>query len=436
MPKESAVLQMQFMEANASAQIFGEELLPSVSNYFRGSDPDDWQAEIPNYGKVKYQDLYPGVDLVFYGIDSGLKYDFIVNPGKDPGIIKLNFNGSEDTYIKENGDLVLLVNGTEIVHQAPYIYQEIGGSKVNVPGKYQLNNGVVTFQVGDYNPEWPLVIDPVIEYSTYLGGSGYDQGTGVALDKDNNVFITGKTSSVEFPLTNAYDGELTQEGYYDVFVTKFDTQGDLIFSTYLGPSGLRVPDIAVDPEGNVYVAGVAAAGFPITTGVVDEKREHIEAFVTKLSADGGTLVYSTYLGGNNQDEIHDITVNADGNAYVAGYTFSTDFPVSDPAYQKTKSSWDTTRADGFLAKINSAGTQLDYATYFRGTNVHGIAVDGSGNAYITGDADSNLPLVGDPYQASYGGSGDVFLTKFDSTGIPAYSTFLGEVKRSGPGTLR
>ncbi|MBI4491031.1 MAG: SBBP repeat-containing protein, partial [Deltaproteobacteria bacterium] len=321
------VLRMKLVGANLNPEIAPEALVGKV-NYFIGNDASKWRTNIPTYANVHYQGVYPGVDLVYYGQQGQLEYDFIVSPGADPTAIRLAFEGAGKIEIDDQGDLVLSTDGGEIRLRKPFVYQEVDGVKKEIQGSYVLNPKSkiqnlksVGFQVAAYDVSKPLVIDPVLNYSTYLGGSGNDAGMGIAVDSTGNAYVTGYTDSVNFPTLNAVQGP---QGGTDAFVTKVSPNGSaLLYSTYLGGSGNDVGSgIAVDSAGNAYVTGSTdSTNFP-TSLALQFDQGATDAFVTKLSPNGSALLYSTYLGGAANDAGHGIAVDSTGNAYVTGYTDS------------------------------------------------------------------------------------------------------------------
>jgi Beta-propeller repeat/FG-GAP-like repeat len=433
--ERSAVLRVKLVGANREARVEGAEELPGRSNYFLGNDPSQWRINVPNYGRVKYGSVYPGVDLVYYGNEGQLESDFIVGAGKDAGAIRLRISGARRLRITREGNLEIKMGGGEVVLGKPIVYQRAksnGGSageteKQFIAGHYTMKGRQeVGFEVASYDKSEPLIIDPVLRYSTYLGGSGYDQGYAVAADASGNAYVTGYTYSTNFPTENPLAG--TTAGYSDVFVTKLNATGDaLVYSTYLGGSSYDAGyGIAVDAESNAYVTGYTySTNFPTANPYQSTLAGGDDAFVTKLNAAGNALIYSTYLGGSYGDEGNGIAVDAGGNAYVTGYTYSTNFPTENP-FQATSGG----NYDAFVTKLNAAGSALIYSTYLGGSDAesgNGIAVDAEGNAYVTGYTYStNFPTV-NAYQASLGGGDyDAFVTKFDGLGNAVfYSTYLG-----------
>jgi hypothetical protein len=420
---------MKVVGGNPDPEVSGVEELPGKSHYFIGADPSRWQRDVPHYARVRYHEVYPGVDLVFYGRQGGrLEYDFVVSPGADPRRIRLRFDGAERKSLDEEGKLVLRVGEGRLEQHAPFAYQEVEGQRQQVVASYVLHRGgEVGFEVGPYDKARPIVIDPALEYSTYLGGStDADYGRGIALDSAGNAYVTGGTSSADFPTLNPYQTDL---GYEDVFVTKFSPSGSgLVYSTYLGGSGYDSGyGIAVDGSGSAYVAGYTdSTDFP-TLNPFQSDQGDVDLFVTKLPPSGSSLVYSTYLGGSGNDSGLSragaiIAVDASGSAYVTGYTSSKDFPTLNP-YQAYQGG-----ADVVVTKLSPSGSSLVYSTYLGGSSTDfgsAIAVDGSGSAYVTGGTSSpDFPTLS-PYQAYQGGV-DAFVTKLSLSGSSlAHSTYLG-----------
>jgi uncharacterized protein (TIGR03437 family) len=418
-------LRTRLAGANALARITGEAPQASTSNYFVGSDPGKWHASVPNYGRVRYAGVYPGIDLVYYGKDGHLEYDWIVAPGADPAKIRMIFENTDQPRIDAQGDLVLAADHSEYRHRRPVIYQEIDGRRVPVAGRWILQGREGSFRIGRYDHSKELVIDPPLIYSTYLGGSGLDYAYAVAVDSIGNTYVTGGAGSTNFPTTSPLQSTL--KGAEDVFVTKINPSGTAkLYSTYLGGGG---PDeghgIAVDVQGNAYVTGSAGSiDFPTKNPVQATQGGSGDAFLAKLNATGSALVYCTYLGGNAIDAGSGVAVDTAGNAYIVGSTFSTDFPTKN-AFQSAKGA----QQDAFVAKLNAAGTAWVYVTYLGGNAVdqgNAIAVDAAGSAYVTGyTASTNFPLAS-PLRSSNAGSVNAFVTKVNPAGSAlVYSTYLG-----------
>ncbi|HVX64026.1 MAG TPA: SBBP repeat-containing protein, partial [Pirellulales bacterium] len=424
------VIDMQFVGANANATVTGLDKQQTVSNYFVGSDPSQWHTGIANYGQVEYQNLYSGISATFHGSQRQLEYDFNIAPGADPNQIQWQITGASGLSIDSSGNLLIHTAGGDLMEKAPNIYQNVNGTQVAVSGHFVLaGSDRVGFAVGSYDTSLPLVIDPTIVYSTYLGGSGADYGYGVAVDSSGNAYVTGYTNSTNFPTTaGAY--QTAYAGNEDAFVTKLNAAGSgLLYSTYLGGSSADSGyGIAVDDAGEAYVIGATAStDFPTTVGAYQTALSGTQdAFVTKLDATGGALAYSTYLGGSSSATGQAIVVNSSDNAYVTGYTNSADFPTTAGAYQTTSGGG----IDAFVTELNAAGSALIYSTYLGGSGTdegYGIALDSSDNAYITGDTQStNFPTTAGAFQTAYGGNGDAFVTELNAAGSSLeFSTYLG-----------
>jgi hypothetical protein len=458
-PHQSAVVRMQLLHSNRKAKIEGIQELPGHSNYFIGSDPKQWRSGLATYGKVKYENVYPGIDLVYYGNQRQLEYDFIVSPGADLKNITLAFKGAERLELDSVGNLLLHTQGGKLQQHKPIIYQVSGNGRKAVAGGYVLQGrNQVGFQVSEYDNSKPLVIDPQLVYSTYLGGSGDGgYGRGIAVDSAGFAYVTGVAASNDFPTTTgAFDttcGNGTCNGSVDnsdAFVTKLNAAGTaLVYSTYLGGSSSYEEGIgiAVDSAGSAYVTGrTASTDFPTTTGAFDTtcgtdgtcNGRKPDAFVTKLNAAGDALVYSTYLGGSSSYDVGEgIAVDSAGSAYVSGETASNDFPTTTGAFDRicgTTSCIENTSFDAFVTKLNAAGTALVYSTYLGGNGVehgHRIAVDSAGSAYVTGSTSSNdFPTTTGAFDTTChtctNAFGDAFVTKLNAAGDAlVYSTYLG-----------
>jgi hypothetical protein len=421
------VVAMRLVGANPASRSVGLDKLSGVSNYLIGNDPSKWHTGVPNYGEVDYQHAYRGIDLVYHGDQGQLEYDFVVKPGADPRAIWLAFDGTLGKAIDAQGNLVLHTSGGDVVEHAPTAYQVVDGVQHPVASRFVIGRaGNVGFQVGRYDRGRQLVIDPVLSYSTYLGGRGSDRGSAIAVDSSGNVYITGYTSSTNFPTKGPI--QPSSAGGADVFVTKLNPTGTaLVYSTYLGGSNQDIGNaIAVDSAGNAYVTGsTTSANFPTMSPLQGHLNGGEDAFLLKLNPAGTALVYSTYLGGSALDVAYGIAVDGSGNAYVTGTTPSTDFPVTPGAYQTTNPGGN----DAFVAKVNSTGSSLVYATYLGGdfgAHGSGIAVDGSGNAYVTGVTDSTNFATAGAYQTVNAGGNDAFVAKLNSAGSAlVYATYLG-----------
>jgi hypothetical protein len=478
-PASDAVLRMRLHNADPSAKTVGVEELRSKSNYFVGNDAKRWRSNVPTYSTVEYQAIYRGINLVYYSNEGRLEYDFVVAPGADPGQIQLDFLGNDEGIKQdEKGDLLLRVGKHEFHWRKPVVYQKKDGTREEVAAHYVIKGNRVEFAMANYDSGSTLFIDPLV-YSTYLGGSLVDEGLGIAVDGSGSVYITGGTRSTDFPtmgaLQSTYGG-----GDGDAFVAKIAPAGSLVYSTYLGGSLLDEGlGIAVDSSGDAYVTGLTTStNFPTMSPLQAANGGGIDAFVTELNSTGSALVYSTYLGGSGNDSAAGIAVDnagsahivgtttsndfptkrpfqsangggedafvtkispagsalvyssylggsgndvgtgiahRNGNVYVTGYTTSTDFPVANalqPAYGGGSS-------DAFVAKINPSGSALIYSTYLGGSKYDSsfaIAVDVTGNAYLTGATTStNFPTM-NPLQRTDRGGNDAFVTKINSSG--------------------
>jgi hypothetical protein len=421
--RDGSVERMKLLGANPKLRFEPLDKQPGISNYFIGNDPSKWRTNIANYGKVALRDVYPGIDLIFYGNERQLEYDWIVAPGADPKQIREKWDGPSQVTKNASGDLVL---SASLVQNRPVILQE--GKRIE--GGYVVRGREVAFDLAKYDVAKPLVIDPVLVYSTYLGGSGLDYGNGIAVDGTGNAYVTGWTFSTNFPTANPLQGSNASGGYgFDAFVTKINAAGSaLVYSTYLGGSGSDVGiSIGVDGSGNAYLTGgTSSTNFPAVNPLQASLGGVQNAFVTKINAAGSALVYSTYLGGSGDDLGYGIAVDGAGNAYVTGVTNSTDFPTTNPMQASNGGG----AFDAFVTKINAAGSAYVYSTYLGGSGDdigNGIAVDGAGNAYITGYTTStNFPTI-NPLQPSYGGGiADAFVTKINAAGSAlVHSTYLG-----------
>ena len=423
---------MRLAGASPNAKAKGQQPLPGKSNYFIGDDPQNWQTNIPTFASVRQQGVYPGIDVVFYGNAQQLEYDFVVAPQADPQQIELVFDEVEKLELNEHGDLMIGIGETTLAMLKPVVYQELNGSRRPIESGYTIRNQTVGFVIGDYDPDLPLVIDPVIDYSTYFGGSGTDIGYGIAVDRNRNVYITGQTSSLNFPTKNPVQN--VRDGANDAFVTKLSADGSMVlFSTYLGGrnSGDRASALAVDKAGNVYVTGETnSLNFPLVNPAQSIYRGNVDAFVVKLSIDGNVLLYSTTWGGTLQDVAYGIALDRFDNAYITGRTDSTNFPTKNPMQASLKGVRDV-----FVSKFSPDGASI-YSTYLGGDLSptvgrdeeagYSIAVDAMANAYITGFTTSpGFPVVG-AVQPSFAGVEDAFVTKLNAAGSElVYSTFLG-----------
>jgi len=407
--------------------------LPGVANYLIGNDPRAWHTDVPTYAQVTYPQVYPGVDWTYRGTQDRLEYDFVVHPGADPRAIRLSLAGSAAggavPTLDTRGAITLRTAAGTLIQPPPVAYQAIDGRRPVRVGYRLVPDGRggrhLAFALGRYDHSRPLVIDPVIVYSTYLGGGDADDAYGLAIDSTGAAYIAGQTRSTTFPTTaGALQGAAA--GSTDAFVAKLNPAGSaLVYSTYLGGSGSDIGQaIAVDSGGNAYVAGqTGSSNFPVAHAYQGSIAGGLDAFVTKLNPAGNALVYSTYLGGSNDDQAYGIAVDGGGAAVVAGGTGSTNFPTA-AAYQGSNAGSE----DAFVTKLNAAGSALVYSTYLGGGGVDyasAVALGGTGAAYIAGTTASSGFATPGAFQATNQGGQDAFVAEFGSTGGIGYATELG-----------
>ena len=493
-----AAVRMRLLDANASPDVTGSDELPGKVNYVPGTGADIRLNGIPTYAMVRYSAVYPGVDLVYHDTAGKLEYDFVVHPEGDPNVISLGFEGASSMEIDDTGALTLRTAVGEMRQVLPAIYQERDGARDRVEGHW-VRIGPQTFgvRVAEYDRTRALIIDPLIAYSSYLGGSSDDWGMDITVDAAGYIYVAGGTTSTNFPGASPRTSTSTA-----AFVTKLTASGQLVYSTYLldtdgrGATGIAVDAvgnayvtggtsnwratasndvfvakldafgrvarpggyfitfgsnvvdygnrIAVDGAGNAYVAGVTnGSGFPTTTGAFRRTwTGGADGFLSKVNSAGTAFVYSTLLGGRDDDSPNDIAIDINGNAYVAGSTESSDFPVTGAGYQRTHRACynaDYCAKTGFVTKVNPSGTALAYSTYLGGSGidqeavVEGIAVDTAGNAHVTGSTTAgNFPTTAGVIQPRSGEPlcyytlcTDAFVTKLNASGSAlVYSTYL------------
>ncbi len=446
----NATLQFKLVGSAANPIIVGEELQPGRVNYFIGNDPRKWHTNVATYARVRYHNVYPGIDLVYYGNHKQLEYDFALAPGANPNQIQFEIKGARSVSIDANGDLILNTGTGELHFQSPVVYQQSNGSRVPVQGGYVLQDSThVGFQLAALDAAKTTVIDPALVYATYLGGSGDDQPTGIAVDSNGSVYVSGYTDSADFPLSSI--GSLPA-GSTHVFVAKLDPTGSsLIYADYLGGSNQDYGyALALDSANEVYVTGsTSSSDFPVVNAYQASYPGSFNAFVTRISADGSSLLYSTYFGGNGSDIPASISIDSSSDAIIAGNTSSTNLPVAN-AYQSSVSPngggvWGTY---GFLTKFSPDGSQLIYSTYLGGSaniayncggtpcwpsptnQIAGVALDGSGNAYVAGNTNTyDFPTTNGAYIATDTTQLDGivgFVSSFNGSGALQYSTYFYE----------
>jgi len=464
-------LRMEFAGANPRARASGEGLMPGKINYLVGNDPARWRTGLETYARLRVEELYPGVTLVYYGNQRRLEYDFTLAPGVDAGVIEMRFEGVDRLRLDEGGDLALGVGAEELRQPRPVLYQEAGGQRRRVPGGYVLKDArTVSLAAGGHDRSLPLVIDPTMIYSTYFGGNGDDIAWSVKVNPaDESVYFAGQSLSSQFPITLPAGGAQPTNGggtiNGDAFVARVDRTGtNLLFFTFLGGMGDDgALDLALDGAGNAYITGYTdSTNFPCAppggvpglrnstniSGTITPAHVYFtDAFVAEISHDGSALVFSTYLGGSDRDMGLGIALDPSNFVYVTGYTYSTDFPTTNAlVVQPLHSSKVLTFTnlygsnDVFVTKFAPAGTGLVYSTYLGGTNFdvgQGIAADSAGNAYITGyTASTNFPntVVLAPL---LGGLNDTTnaVHKFRGTKQPRYDAFVAKIAPLGEDLL-
>jgi hypothetical protein len=436
-PARLRTLAMRLKGANPAPRLGAEERLPGVSHYLRGGDPSRWQRNVPHYRRVRYEQVYPGIDLVYYGREGQLEYDFVVAPGADPDRIALAFRGATGARVDGGGDLLLETDGGIVRQKRPVCYQTAGGRRVPVAGRYVLAGCAggrgetgVRFELGRYDRSRPLVIDPVIAFSTYHGGRSSDVARGVAAGDDGSLYVTGATYSTNFPTTDPY--QATLRGDRDAFVSKLDPSGStLLYSTYLGgTSDDAAMAVAVDQSGSATVVGwTYSSSFPNRGGAQPAYKGGSDAFVARLTPGGNDLVYSTFLGGRSEERAYAVALAADGDAWVTGSTASPDLPVFNPLIATLRG-----YIDAFVTRVQSDGTGFAYSSYLGGRDYEygiDIAVDGQSRAVVTGYTYSDNFPISNAYQRTRKGSGDVFLTRLSESGLASSTYFGGSDHESG-----
>jgi len=497
-------LRLRWLGAAAAPALTADRPLAGERHSFSGADASGWRRHIPAYGQVRYAGVYRGVDLLYYGARGQVEYDWMVAPGSDPAQIRMEVTGAAEVGIDAQGGLQLRAAEQTLTLPAPTIYQNTAAGKRSIAGGYQLyEHHQVGFWLGVYDPALPLIIDPVLMYSGFLGGAGAERAMRLAVDGNGNVYLTGQTASADFPVT-AGAARVTNSGGSEAFVAKFDPAGALVYVTYLGGAGSErgnavavdaggaayvtgntdstnfpvtlsaeqhayagatdgfvaklSPDgsnlvystylggsaqetanaIAVDSTGAAYVGGgTISANFPVTNGAVqtvfqslpnDKGITEADAFVTRLSADGSTLLYSTYLGGKDGEAVFDLALAADSDAVVVGGTKSVNFPATAGAVRQGFQGFPE---DGFVTRLSADGSALVFSSYFGGNgwdSINGVALDGAGNICLAGvSASSNLPVTPGAPQRNYGGGrSDGFVAAINAAGNTLlYTTYLG-----------
>ncbi|HEV3470650.1 MAG TPA: SBBP repeat-containing protein [Pyrinomonadaceae bacterium] len=431
-----STLRMRLAGANPAPRVTGREELPGRVNYFTGRDRRAWRSDVPNYAKVEYEEVYPGVDLVYYGNQRQLEYDFVVAPGSDPDRIALDFEGARALRVDEAGDLVLSTEAGELRQLKPFAYQEVGGRRREVAAGYRVEGARVRFGLGGYDPARPLVIDPILSYSTLLGGADADYGADIAVDADGYAYVAGGTHSLDFPGAAGGAQGSFGGGANDLFVAKLSPDGSqLLYATYLGGSSNEyATGIAVDAAGSAYVTGdTISADFPTTPSAhLTTFAGGNDAFVVKLAPDGASLAYATYLGGPKYDYGTGIAVDSAGNAHVSGRNLAGSYPTTAGSFRpnfngnplNAASEW-----EGFVTKLNAAGSAIIYSTYLgssRNDYAWDIALGPAGAAYVVGQAGGTDFPTSSGLTHGVADLSNIFVTKLDASGsFIHYSALVG-----------
>jgi hypothetical protein len=431
----TAAIQMRLLGGNPDSHLIASDQLPSRSNYFIGNDRRQWHTNVPQYERISYREAYPGVSLAYYGAQKQLEFDFIVAPGASPAPIRLGISGANRISTDNSGNLILASSAGNVLLHKPVAYQQKDGARQPVDARFVLQaHNQVRFALGNYDRSRELVIDPSVSYATYLGGTAEDDSNAIAVDANGNAWVTGQTKSTDFPTKNPLTNHTANKGGFDVFVTEFSSTGSLLYSTYIGGSADDSGNaIAVNASGVFVAGGTKSIDFPVQGGVQSTRKGATNAFVLELNSTGSTLIYSTYLGGTGTDVASGLALDKNGNAYVVGSTTSTDFPTATLLPNET--------AGGFVTELNSSGNALVYSTYLGAGSLDfasAVAVDSSGNAYVTGGTESPTffttagvvqPKCGTDTNCN-GGLYDAFVTviKPMAAGL-VYSTFLGGESR-------
>lgn len=421
-------IQLDFRGANRDVDPTPGRSLQGHANFFNGSAPEQWQTSLPTLAEIRYHDLYPGIDLIYSGAGGELKSEFHVAPGADPG--RIVFHYSQPIALDHNGDLLAGDGSGQLRERAPDAYRQTENGRVKVPARYRLLDAYsAAFELGSYDPASTLIIDPVISYSSYLGGSNAGAVTGTAVDSSGNLYLAGWTSAIDFPTFSSVQS--ANAGGVDAFVVKLNSTGNtILYATYIGGRGDdRAAGIAIDSIGEAYVTGsTASSNFPLVSSLRPTLGGSKTAFVLKLNSAGNALLFSTYLGGTTYDLGTAIALDSSNNAWVAGDTQSANFPL----YLPLQSSFGG-QTDIFLSKLTAEGA-LAFSTLWGGSGVEhagGVALDPAGNIYVAGGTYStNLPVVA-PLQPANAGNQDAFVMKINSSATAIiYATYLG-----GSGTV-
>lgn len=427
-----SVVRLSFLGANPAPNIHSVGQMPGVVNYVLGNDPAQWRTNVPTYATLRYEQLYPGIDLRYDGEGGRLKGTYLVAPGADPLQIRWHYQGVTNVRLDGEGNLVAALPaaeasaGSTLREAAPIAWQTVNGQQVPVEVRYSIRaDQTIGFVVGAYDRSLPLVLDPTLDYSTYVGSTGDDEGRSIAVDGSGAIYVIGNTNSVSFP-----DSTATNTGGVDIFVTKLDPQAanHLVYTTFVGGSNNDLASgIVIGSQGSAHITGSTySSDFPMAAAIDTTLGGEIDAFVTTLDATGAALSYSSYLGGEQKDFGNGIALDGSQNLYLTGRTESAQFPTTNGR--------DTTLggpADAFITKLAAGGASIVYSTYLGGSRSdtsNAIAVDSAGNAVVTGQTSSlDFPTLGSARPPVFaGGITDAFVTKLSSDGrLLTYSIYLG-----------
>ena len=441
------IIQLQVLEANPTPDIRGVNETPTTVHRLIGADPAHWQTHIPVYAQVRYDAIYPGIDLLYYGNQDQLEYDFIVHPGADPSAITLGIQGADAATLEADGHLRLSLPGGTLRLQKPMLSQTVNGQTTDIPGHFLLRESApsnprapiqVAFAVGAYDPTLPLIIDPLVNYASAFGGEGHDLGEAITVDSAGHGYVVGTTESFTFPVTPQALQDAAVGTDRDVFVTKFDTDtSEILFSTYIGGEGHdRATAVAVDAQGMPYVTGeTTSLTFPTQHPLQATLQGSSDAFVLKLATDGSSLLYSTYLGGSGSDHANEMVVNEQGQATLTGMTTSPDFPMMHAPDTSLGHGEAVPQSDVFVSTLDAQGAALQFSTFLGGAGAdigHDLTLDAQGMIYLTGETTkgAGFPVTSGAFQPTYGGGAtDAFIAKINPflAGTPAlqYASYLG-----------
>lgn len=441
---ESFAVQLSFVDANENPEIQGENRLPWNNNYFIGNNPVNWRTNIPNYGKIRFKEIYKGIDLVYYGNQKRVKYDFVVNSGENPEqiLLKYDFGQTEGMLaVNENGELLVKTPLGEMIERKPYCYQTIDGEQRFVQIEYSIidsKKGLYRFEIGKYNSAYNLIIDPEIVFFTYIGGSDDDGVYKIEVDKYGSTFIAGSTTSRDFPVTiNGYDTTYNPGKKYtydrDIFIAKLNNSGSALeYATYLGGTNIDSnPCMALCNSGEVYISGLTGSqDFPVVSNSYDTQYHgSFDVFISKLSSNGNVLLSSTFLGSKNAESGSGIQIDSEGNIYIAGATDSPDFPTTPGAFNKIYKDTGPSNVNGFISKFDPSLSKLEFSTFLGGgrLSIRDLCIDSLNSPIILGMCFAqDIPTTQNAYDSTFNGECDAFIAKVNSSGSDLlYSTYIG-----------